>query len=74
MPYIIFLLTFQISFIYVFYMDYLDAIHGRVSVTTTTQKAWSGLSPTRNPDHSILRLWGLNFPSVESQLEPLFLF
>ncbi len=35
-----------------------------------SQKAWSGLSPTRNPVH--LRLWGLSFPSVESQLEPLF--
>ncbi len=32
-----------------------------------SQKAWSGLSPTRNPVH--LRLWGLSFPSVESQLE-----
>ncbi len=37
-----------------------------------TQKAWSGLSPTTNPVH--LRLWGLSFPSVESQLEPSFLF
>ncbi len=37
-----------------------------------SQKAWSGLSPTRNPVH--LRLWGLSFPSVESQLESLFLF
>ena len=31
------------------------------------QKAWSGLSPTRNPVH--LGLWGLSFPSVESQSE-----
>ncbi len=38
----------------------------------STQKAWSGLSPTRNPVH--LGLWGLSFPSVESQSETLFLF
>ncbi len=31
---------------------------------------WSGRSPMRNPVH--LRLRGLSFPSVESQLEPLF--
>ncbi len=37
-----------------------------------SQKAWSGLSPTRNPVH--LGLWGLSFPSVESQSETLFLF
>ncbi len=35
----------------------------------STQKAWSGLSPTRNRVH--LRLWGLSFPSVEIQSEPV---
>ncbi len=40
-----------------------------ISMGRKAQKAWSGLSPSRNPVH--LRLWGLSFPSVESQLEPL---
>ncbi len=44
-------------------------IHSRIPA----QKAWSGLSPTRNPVH--LRLCrGLSIPSVESQLESLFLW
>ncbi len=37
-----------------------------------SQKAWSGLSPMRNPVH--LRLWGLSFPSVESQFNRTFVF
>ncbi len=57
---------------YLWGRDWVNGHWKRLLLLWESQKAWSRLSPSRSPVH--LGLWGLSFPSVESQSETLFLF